>query len=201
MSLRPNPAMLAVALVCGCAGSAWALPKPMTLSSTFDNTVPSQVKLSRKASLCPVRIIALEDVRRSPEMIGVHDRRPIYAPQDGAAWLKSIVQALSTRGIAVSFDTQADTAVGATAKIDLATAWITNTKVNISANAVFRMHVTNPDKTSFERSYRGGNSRMTYWSNGRPVLQQAIDTAFARALDAMAVDLLATCQSEEISPA
>lgn len=194
MSIRPCPAVLAgLALACG-SGSAWALPKPMTLSSLYDNTVSSGVKVSRKSLPCPVRIIALEDVRRSPEMIGVHDRRPIFAPQDRVAWLKSIVQALSTRGIALTFDDTATAPVGTTAKIDLMTAWITDTKVNISANAVFRMQVTGSDRAAFERSYRGGNSRMTYWSNGRPVLQQAIDTAFSRALDAMATDLLKTCQ-------
>lgn len=193
--MRSTPAMLTgLALACGCAGSAWALPKPMTLSSPFDNAVPSEVKFPRKAAPCPVRIIALEDVRRSPDMIGVHDRRPIFTPADRDAWLKSIVRALNTRGIAVSFDDQATTANGATAKIDLTTAWITNTKVNISASAVFRMQVTSSNREMFDRFYRGGNSRMTYWSNGRPVLQQAIDTAFSRALDAMATDLLATCQ-------
>lgn len=197
MSMRPYPNVLAgVALVCCCAGSAWALPKPMTLSSLFDNAVSSEVKFSRKAPPCPVNVIALGDVRRSPEMIGVHDRRPIFAPDDRVAWLTSIVRALNTRGIAVSFDDQATPPIGTTAKIDLTTAWITDTKVNISASAVFRMQVTSANRTTFERSYRGGNSRMTYWSNGRPVLQQAINTAFARALDAMAMDLLATCPRE-----
>ena len=193
--MRTYRAMLTgLALACGCAGAAWALPKPMTLSSLFDNTVPSAVKFSKKAPPCPVRIIALDDVRRSPEMIGVHERRPIFAPGDRVAWLTSIVRALNTRGIAVSFDDQTTTPNSATAKIDLTTAWITNTKVNISASAVFRMHVTASNRGMFDRHYRGGNSRMTYWSNGRPVLQEAIDTAFARALDAMATDLLATCQ-------
>lgn len=193
--MRTYPIKLAgLAFAFSYAGSAWALPKPMTLSSLFDNTVPTKVNFARKAPLCPVRIIALEDVRRSPEMIGVHDRRPIFAPGDRVAWLKSIVQALDTRGIAVSFDDQATTSNGATAKIDLTTAWITDTKVNISSSAVFRMQVTSPNREILDRFYRGGNSRMTYWSNGRPVLQQAIDTALARALDAMAIDLLATCK-------
>lgn len=167
----------------------------MTLNSAFENTVPSEVKFSKNAPPCHVRIIALDDVRRSPEMIGVHDGRPIFAPHDRVAWLTSIVRALSTRGLAISFDDQATTPVGTSAKIDLTAAWITNTKVNVSANAVFRMQVTSPTRDMFERSYRGGNSRMTYWSNGRPVLQNAINSAFARALDAMAADLLATCPS------
>ena len=126
-------------------------------------------------------------------MIGVHERRPIFAPPDRVAWLTSIVRALGTRGIAVSFDDQATMPVSTNAKIDLTAAWITDTKANVSANAVFRMQVTSSTGDRGERYYRGGNSRMTYWSNGRPVLQQAIDSAFARALDAMAADLLATC--------
>lgn len=167
----------------------------MTLAPVFDNTVPSEVKLIKGSNACPVRIIALGDVRRSPEMIGVHDRRQIFAPQDRVAWLRSIVAGLNTRGISISFEGDAAAPDTSTAKVDLTTAWITNTKVNISASAVFRMQVTNVGGETFDRVYRGGNSRMTYWTNGRPVLQQAIDVALARALDAMAVDLLTACKS------
>ncbi|MES2903077.1 MAG: hypothetical protein V4696_02730 [Pseudomonadota bacterium] len=180
---------------CGSAGTAWALPRPMTLAPVFDNTISSAVKPAKDSIACPVRIIALGDLRRSPEMVGVHDRRQILAPQDRAAWLRSIVTALNTRGISVSFEGDAAAPDASTAKVDLTTAWITDTKVNISASAVFRMQVTNAGGASFDRSYRGGNSRMTYWTNGRPVLQQAIDVAFARALDAMAVDLLTSCKA------
>jgi len=167
----------------------------MTLSSAFDNAEPTEVKLPKGSPPCPVRIIALEDVRRSPEMIGVFQRRPIFAPQDRAAWLRSIVVGLNTRGISVSFDDKVAAPEAMAVKVDLTTAWITDTKVNISANAVVRMQVTNSKGEMFDRTYRGGNSRMTYWSGGVSVLQHAIDTALARALDGMARDLLDTCQS------
>jgi hypothetical protein len=186
--------LASIALASGLASPAWALPKPMTLSPAFDNAVPTEVKLPKGSAACPVRIVALEDVRRSPEMIGVHQRRPIFAPDERAAWLKSIVTALNTRGIAVSFDNQFAAPDATTVKVDLTTAWITDTKVNISASAVFRMQVTSAKGDVFDRFYRGGNSRMTYWSAGASVLQQAIDVALARSLDAMARDLLTTCQ-------
>jgi len=181
-------------LASGYPAAAWALPRPMTLSATFDNQEASAVKLTANAARCPVRIVALTDVRRSPEMIGVYERRPIYAPQDRSAWLKSIVEALNTRGLAVAFEERADTPDTATAKIDLTTAWITNTNANVSASAVFKMQVTNSRGQTTEASYRGGNSRMPYWGTGPSLLQKAMDVAFARVLDSMAIDLLKTCQ-------
>jgi hypothetical protein len=182
-------------LASGCAGQTWALPKPMTLNPVFDNTVPSEVKRPPGGSLCPVRIVALEDVRRSPEMIGIYDRRPIYAPGDRTAWLKSIANGLGSRGIAVAFDSEATASNAATVKLDLTTAWITNTSANVSASAVFRMQVTTGNAGPFGGYYRGSNSRMPYWSTGPSILQRAIDHAFARVLDSMATDLLKTCQA------
>lgn len=182
------------------ASEADASPKPATLSPSFANDVPSELKLSKGNEPCPVRVIAIEDLRRSPEMIGVHERRQIFAPADRAAWLKSIVQALGTRGILVLFEGDNGPAHASKARIDLTTAWITNTKVNISANAVFRLRVSDDKGERLDKYYRGGNSRMTYFSNGASELQQAIDTALARALDAMATDLLGLCSPASPAP-
>lgn len=185
--------LIAVAVL-GCPVSAFALPKPAMLDQTFANDIPSGVKLSSKAPRCRVHVSSITDTRRSPEIIGVHERRPVFAPQDRPVWLKSIIQALGTRGLTLSFagdGAAADDAVKA--EIALTTAWITDTKVNISAGAVFRVQASAPTGVPVDQYYRGGNSRMTYWSNGAPVLQNAINTAFARAIDAMAVDLLKLC--------
>lgn len=179
----------------GQPGTAWALPRPMTLAATFANDVSSDVRLPPGGARCPIRIVGLQDVRRSPEMIGVYDRRPVYAPADRDAWLKSIVEALGTRGVDVAFDGDTSTASAAQVKLDLTTAWIMNTNVNVSASAVFKMHVTNARGESTEASYRGGNSRMPYWGTGAPLLQKAMNVAFARVLDSMATDLLKTCQA------
>lgn len=191
---RYSRLLASLALASGSASQTWALPKPMTLNPVFDNAVPSEVKLSPGGSLCPVQIVALKDVRRSPEMIGIYDRRPIYAPGDRTAWLKSIVKGLESRGVAAAFDGEATTPKAATMKLDLTAAWITNTSANVSASAVFRMQVTNGKGETFEGYYRGSNSRMPYWSTGPSILQRALDHAFARVLDSMATDLLKTCQ-------
>ncbi|HEX6740502.1 MAG TPA: hypothetical protein VF079_01740 [Sphingomicrobium sp.] len=164
----------------------------MILAATFDNWPSSEVK-PPPGSRCPVRIVALEDVRRSPEMIGIYDRRPIYAPQDRAAWLKSIVRALDSRGIDVAYEGDPSPPGAAAAKLDLTTAWINNTSANVSASAVFKMRVTNANGETTEAFYRGGNSRMPYWGTGPNWLQKAMDVAFAKALDAMATELLKTC--------
>lgn len=180
-------------LAMGSVSGAWASPKPATLNPHFANDVPSELKIAKGEAPCPVRVVALEDLRRSPEMIGVHQRRQIFAPADRAGWLKSIVQALGTRGVMVLFDTDAGPENVAKARIDLTTAWITDTKVNISANAVFHVRVSGDGSDRLDKYYRGGNSRMTYFSNGAPELQQAIDIALARALDSIAIDLRGLC--------
>jgi hypothetical protein len=192
--MRRYSKLLASLVLASSASQAWALPKPMTLNPAFDNAVPSEVRQPPDGSLCPVQIIALEDVRRSPEMIGIYDRRPIYAPGDRTAWLRSIVKGLDSRGIAVAFDGKATTPETAIVKLDLTAAWITNTSANVSASTVFRMQVTNGKGETFEGYYRGSNSRMPYWSTGPSILQRALDHAFARVLDSMATDLLKTCQ-------
>ena len=190
---RYSRLLASLVLASGCASQTWALPKPMTLNPAFDNAVPSEVTTGGLS--CPVRIVALDDVRRSPEMIGVYDRRPIYAPADRASWLKSITQGLGSRGIVVSFDGESTAPDAARVKLELTTAWITNTSANVSASAVFRMQVTTAKGETFGGYYRGSNSRMPYWSNGPSILQRAIDHAFARVLESMATDLLKTCQA------
>lgn len=192
---RYSRLLASLALAGGCASQAGALPKPMTLNPVFDNSVPREMAQPPYGALCPVRILALEDVRRSPEMIGIYDRRPIYAPADRIAWLKSIVKGLDSRGIAVAFDGEATAPDAATVKLDLTAAWINNTSANVSASAVFRMQVTTGKGETFGGFYRGSNSRMPYWSTGPSILQRAIDHAFARVLDSMATDLLKTCQA------
>ena len=192
---RYSKLLASLALAGGSASQAWALPKPMTLNPVFDNAVPSDLKLAPGVSPCPVHIAALEDVRRSPEMIGIYDRRPIYAPGDRAAWLKSIVKGLESRGIALAFDGEGVAPSAATAKLELTTAWINNTSANVSASAVFRMQITTAKGGTAGGYYRGSNSRMPYWSTGPSILQRALDHAFAGVLDSMATDLLKTCQT------
>jgi len=183
--------LASIAPASGFASPAWSIPKPMALEATFSNTVSSDVKASTKAPRCPVTIVALADVRRSPEMIGIYERRPVYAPQDRDAWLKSIVQALGSRGLDPRFEKSPSSA--AAVKLDLKTAWITNTNANVSASVVFTLRVTKANGEVTEASYRGGNSRMPYWGTGPSLVQKAMDVAFARVLDQMAAELLKTC--------
>lgn len=187
--------LASLVLAGGYVTEAWALPKPMTLNPVFDNAVGSELKLPPGGEPCLVRIVAIEDVRRSPEMIGVYERRPIYAPGDRAAWLRSIAMGLESRGISVSLNGEAAEPHVTTAKLALTTAWITNTSANVSASAVFRMEVTAANGDTVSGFYRGSNSRMPYWSTGPSILQRALDHALAGALDSMAAELLKNCKA------
>ncbi len=129
-------------------------------------------------------------------MIGVFSGRAIHAPEDRAAWLKSVIDALKSRKIDVRFsDTQLPAASGITAHISLAKAWIANTNSNMSASVVLQLKATTPAGQAIDMPYRGGGSHIN-WASGFGELQRVMDVAIARSLDAMAADLHKLCDSE-----
>lgn len=174
--------------------AAFAAPKPMELAATFGDSVSSDLKLPKELKACAVRISALADERRSPELIGVHSGRAIHAPTDRDKWLRSMMSAFKSRKISVSFS--ADTSVPPEAiplDIALTKAWIADTYGNMSANIVFRLRTTDAAGAVVEQSFRGGASHSGYFSNGPGELQRAFDTSVSRGLDAMAGDIHKRC--------
>lgn len=167
----------------------------MTLDPVFPNTLPSELKIPKSAKTCTIRIAALIDGRRSAEMIGVHAGRPIRAPDDRQKWLHSILSGLRSRQIDLSFssDGQEAPAGARDIAVTLTTAWITNTQVNASATAVFKVTSADNETGTF---FRGNNSRMTYWSSGKSTLQSGMDAALTNVLDNMAQGLHHLCGNE-----
>ncbi|HYD37184.1 MAG TPA: hypothetical protein VEA60_06195, partial [Allosphingosinicella sp.] len=190
---RPGPARrrrsagLSLAIVgLAAAAPALAAPKPAQLTATFNDRDGPKGKVGEQASGCTVNFAEIVDERRSPEMVGVIERRAVRAPADVQAWMRAVLGGLPARGVDVSFD--AAPAPGAKpARFTLQTAWIQSTVVTYSASVVVRLQA----EGAAERSYRGRVARTAYWSGGTGTLQSAVDGAFADALDEMAVDLKA----------
>ena len=173
---------------------AMAAPKPMVLTAVYDDSISSDLKVPKDSKSCQLKIASLIDERRSPEMIGVYGGRAIHAPEDRDAWLRSMVVALKSRKIKVTFaGTESEAAGALNADIALTKAWIANTETNMSASIVFRVKMADASGVMAEQSYRGGASHMSYWSGGPSELQRAFDTAVARVLDEMAASIHKNC--------
>ncbi len=182
--------LIVTALSSGLASQALAAPKPMDLTSIYDDSVSTDIKLPKNAKPCHVKLASLVDERRSPELVGIYLGRSIRAPTDRDAWLNSMIAALRSRKI---FTTPIDAENATPLDIAVTKAWITNTDLNMSASIVFRLRLTDEAGVKTEQSYRGGASHSSFISGGPNQLQRAFDTAVSRALDAMATDIQRRC--------
>jgi hypothetical protein len=177
----------------------YAAPEPVTVSAIFADAAPTKVAAPKDISHCALRIVELSDLRKSPEMLGVYVKRAVYAPQDRSVWLRSIVGGLESRGLTLTLsDEPAPNESAIEAKVALQLAWLTDTVGNISAIAVFHVEAQS-SSGKIDKFERGAGSKMTYWSlgssAGQGMIQAAVDSAFSKALDAIATDLYPLCRS------
>lgn len=176
---------LAAMLACGAA------PQPMTLAQDFADPIAADAP--EFAVPCPIRVVALEDRRSDPEMIGVYQRRAVKAPADRQAWLQDIVEALDRRGVVPEFAADHAPAEGIRVAIYLERAWVTNAGNDIAVSVVFRVAEIGSDGTAAPQLFRGNQQKITYFSGGEGKIQRGVDSAFAHALDAMAAYFRARC--------
>jgi hypothetical protein len=187
-----------VAVLCTpllCLG-ACAPPEPMVASPNLVRDVPAKVRPVKDAPPCEVRITEVTDARSSPEMLGVVRGRAVYAPQDTATWLHSIVEGLQPRGVTPLFGQDGPVSPDdLTAKVSLQIAWMTNTAENITSTAVLHVQAGRAGAPAIDKSYRGSGSRMTVMTGSPPEeLQKGIDGAIGKALDSIATDLRQLCK-------
>lgn len=180
--------MLMLAAGLAAAAPAIAAPQPAQLTPTFkDRDHPNGA--GGKVPACSVRFAEIVDARRSPDVLGVIDRRAVLAPKDFQAWMKAVLGGLAARGVTARFDPDPAAPNLPSARLALQIASIQSTVVTYSASVVVKLQVDG----EAERTYRGRVARTAYWSGGTDTLQSAVDGAFADALDEMAVDLKAMC--------
>jgi hypothetical protein len=162
------------------------------LTATFNDRDGPKGEAKGKAPGCTINFAEIVDERRSPELVGVIERRAVRAPTDVQAWMRAVLGGFVARGVNVQF--AAAPAPGTrSARFILQTAWIQSTVVTYSASVVVRLQAEGVAGSAIDRSYRGRVARTAYWSGGTGTLQSAVDGAFADALDEMAVDLKTLC--------
>ena len=184
--------VLAAVLAVAPAGPADA-KAPVQLTATFEEQEPVP---EAAAGTCTAAFVETIDERRSPETVGVIGKRAVLAPKDATHWMRAVLSGLGARGVAVRFDAT-DGAPGAiTAKFRLQTAWIAENVSTYDANVVVKVEAEGPSGGTLDQSYRGRASRGIYWGGGGGVMQRAIDGAFAKALDRMAIDLKRLCAAQ-----
>jgi hypothetical protein len=167
---------------------------PAQLTPTFKDRAP--VAIANKGanpSSCSVNFAEIRDERRSPDLVGVVNRRAVRAPADTQAWMRAVLSGLEARGVKVGFRPDAVGAGLSTARLILQTAWIAGGEVTYSGNVVVKLEARAEGGRTIDQIYRGRASRTAYWSGGADTLQSAVDGAFADALDAMAADLRNLC--------
>jgi hypothetical protein len=193
---RASTGLAAAALLLASAGGN-AAPQPMTLARFTD---PAAEGSRAGQPSCAIEVVALEDRRSDPEIIGVYNRKAVKAPADREAWLREIVRALSNRGVTARFSAAAagDSSAIRT-QIYLERAWVTNTLNDIAANVVFR--VNEPDGPPEGTLFRGIQQKTTYFSGGEGKIQRGMDSAFGEALDGIAAHFRARCAAAAAPPA
>lgn len=187
--------LLPISLLAACAN-----PPPMTASQTLPPDRPSKVHAAKDAPTCTVRVTSLTDARTSPEMFGIVANRAIYAPEDRAAWLRSVVDGLKTRGVTPSFpDEDAAGPAMIEARFSLRSAWMTSVRANITATAVLQVEARGAGGKTIDKPYRGSVARILW--HGKPgELQKGIDDAVSRALNQIAIDMHGLCRTKPPSP-
>lgn len=189
---RRHALLLAVA----APAAAHAASRPVMLDQTYVEPGPPVSVLAKGAAPCAVHIVEIVDARRSPEMVGMLYGKPVLAPQDRVAWLRSVVGGLKARGIALDFnDPEIETPGVINAHVTLQTAWINTVQGNFDQSAVFKVQAKALDTRTIDQYYRGSSSRMN-WASGDREIKGAINIAFSRALDAMARDLAGLCAAK-----
>ena len=136
--------------------SACAAPAPMEVNPSFvDRSAPKPVATTAVRN-CRLNIVTLTDDRRAPEMLGIVGGRAVKTPGDTQAWLRSVVNGLSTRGFTVDFSQNGTTGSGAVvASISLRTAWVTDVSITKDASVVFHVVASRAGSPTLERDYRG----------------------------------------------
>ncbi len=217
-SLRRLNLVAAAGAACLCAAMPVVARTPAVLTATFHEDAGNPVALAPKgAAACTVVFTALSDDRRDPTIAGIADGRAVQSPEDTQAWMRAVIGGLARRGIIPVFDTSAASVVIApepvvsdvampaaigsdaagnarpvTAKFGLQMVWIRPIIESVSANVAVTIDASGADGRIVHQTYRGQSVNIN-WVGGAYELQDAIDEAFADALNKMSPDLRQLC--------
>ncbi len=171
---------------------AFACASPVTVGPVFREPPRSAATVTVIIPSCRLEVVAIQDTRRAPDILGVVGRA-VKAPDDRAAWLRSVVAGLSIRGFTVAFASAAPAAMHTlVVRMTLVSAWVAANSVNKNANVVWRVEAERPNTAVVAKDYRGAVSSVN-WTGESKELSALVDQAFSRSLDAMTPDLHELC--------
>lgn len=187
-----------VALV-GCASSPVTLRDSYAAPASARNkksdarrSNSKQVVADAPTAGCAVHVMALQDSRTDPSLLGVVAGRAVRSPGQGAEWISGMLSSgLKEKGVTLS----GAPAAGATkpvvvAEARLVTAWVGSVATSMNGTVVVAVR---HGEGAEEKIYRGAATVMN-WSSGEGEIQSLMDRAFEQMLVKLGADLRERCE-------
>lgn len=186
-----------VALV-GCASSpvtlrdSYAAPASARNKSSDARRSKSKQVVAEAPTGCSVHVMALQDSRTDPSLLGVVAGRAVRSPGQGAEWIGGMLSSgLKEKGVTLSDAPGA----GATKPVvvteaRLVTAWVGSVTTSMNGTVVVAVR---HGEGAEEKIYRGAATVMN-WSSGEGEIQSLMDRAFEQMLVKLGADLRDRCQ-------
>lgn len=165
---------------------------PVTLRSQF---WPSTVTVRRVEPVaCTLRVVQIVDSRLDPSVLGQVGPREVLIPHHEQEWLRSIVGALGTLGIAVRFGPASnDPAPHIEARVTLERAWVESIASAEAASVVLTVEYLRHGVPMKSADYRGSADQLD-WDDGSEPIQNMMDAVLTQVLVQMAGDFRALCR-------
>ncbi len=192
----PVPRRGALALAALLAGGA--APQPMTLAAqAFED--PIENAQAYTGSSCRIQVVALEDKRSDPEMVGVYMRRAVKAPRGpAAAWLpRASSTPWARRGVQPTF--VADPAAGDGIRVAICLEREPEYQCaqrHRGQSVVFRVEERGTDSPTPRCGSAETSRHGHFFGGGEGKIQRGVDSAVRpRTLDGMAAHFRNRCRA------
>lgn len=140
---------------------------------------------------CALRITEITDQRMDSSTFGMVAGRPVRAPADQQAWLRSVLLELAKHGIAVSFGTDAP-AAGLSARVELKKAWVGGISTSKTSSVVIGLRYARGGAEIKAADYRGSVSSVD-WAAGAEEIEDMLGEALDQTLIQIATDTAQLC--------
>ena len=150
-----------------------------------------QVAASAPKESCAVRVMAFQDSRTDPSLLGMVAGRAVRSPGQGAEWISGMLSSgLKEKGVTLSAEPGADgTSPVLVTEARLVTAWVGSVTTSMNGTVVVAIRHS---EGAEEKIYRGAATVMN-WSSGEGEIQSLMDRAFEQMLVKLGADLRDRC--------
>lgn len=176
-------------------GTEAGAAKPLRLDPLWrDPQVTATRGYNTSGGQCRFAIPPIDDLRENPELVGVLGRRKLLAPDDRAAWLRSILSGLPARGVDLKIlsDFDRETDDRDPAGLILRSAWIDYYRGGFTAVVVFELTLGKPSSAG-TKIIRGRSTTTDFLGDIRSRAEDSFRRSVAKALDEIAATMLASC--------